>query len=43
MFHPSGYTTNQGYTGFLPNGRRMSFPTQDEYYDFLRELAEDAA
>ena len=43
MFHPSGYTTFQGFTGFLPDGRRMVFPTQDEYFDFLRELVEDAA
>ena len=28
MFNPKGYTTFQGYTGFLPDGRRICFPTQ---------------
>ena len=42
MFHPKGYYTGQGYTGFLPDGRRMAFPTQDEYLDFVRELQEAA-
>jgi len=43
MFHPTGYYTSQGYTGFLPGGHRMSFPTQEEYLDFVRELTEAAA
>lgn len=38
MFQPKGYYTSQGYTGFLPDGRRMAFPTQDEYFDYVREL-----
>ena len=42
MFLPKGYYTSQGYTGFLPDGSRMAFPTQDEYLDFVRE-ARDAA
>ena len=42
MFHPKGYYTSQGYTGFLPEGGRMAFPTQDEYLDFLREWQEAA-
>ena len=42
MFNPKGYYTSQGYTGFLPDGGRMAFPTQDEYLDFLRELQEAA-
>lgn len=42
MFNPKGYYTSQGYTGFLPDGARMSFPTQDEYLDFVRELLDAA-
>ena len=38
MFRPKGYSTPQGYAGFLPDGRRMLFPTQDEYMDYLEEL-----
>lgn len=43
MFIPKGYSTGTGYTGFLPDGRRMTFPTQDEYLDFVAELLRDAA
>ena len=43
MFMPKGYYTSQGYTGFLPDGRRMRFPTMEEYVDFLEELQGDAA
>ena len=43
MFNPKGYTTFQGYTGFLPDGRRICFPTQDEYFDYIREIREEAA
>ena len=42
MFNPRGYYTSQGYTGFLPDGRRMAFPTQEEYLDLVRELQEAA-
>ena len=41
MFNPKGYYTNHGYTGFLPDGRRISFPTLDEYIDYVREIADD--
>ena len=43
MFSPKGYFTGNGYTGFLPDGRRMAFPTQDEYLDYLAEALDDAA
>ena len=42
MFKPAGDYTSQGYTGFLPNGGRMAFPTQEEYLDFVREWQEAA-
>ena len=42
MFNPKGYYTSQGYTGFLPDGRRIAFPTQDEYLNFVREWQEAA-
>lgn len=38
MFIPRGYYTSQGYTGFLPDGSRMAFPTQEEYIDYVEEL-----
>ena len=41
MFTPRGYTTQNGYTGFLPDGTRMSFPTMDEYNEYVRELCSD--
>ena len=37
MFRPKGYYTSNGYVGFLPDGSRMSFPTQDEYEEYVRE------
>lgn len=43
MFMPKGYYTSQGYTGFLPDGRRAFFPTMGEYLDYVRELTGDAA
>ena len=43
MFHPKGYYTSQGYTGFLPGGSRMAFPTQDEYLDYIEDSSEAAA
>ena len=43
VFTPKGYYTAQGYTGFLPDGSRMVFPTQDEYLDFMDELLDGAA
>ena len=43
MFTPKGYYTQNGYTGFLPDGGRISFPTMGEYVDFLRELQAEAA
>jgi hypothetical protein len=43
MFRPGGYTTNQGFIGFMPDGSRMFFPTSDEYYDYIEELIESAA
>jgi len=43
MFNPKGYYTSQGYTGFLPDGSRMAFPTQDEYLDYIEETLDSAA
>ena len=43
MFTRKGYTTCQGYIGFLPNGQKMVFPTQDEYLNFVEELTNEAA
>ena len=36
MFRPKGYNTSNGYVGFLPDGSRMSFLTQDEYVEYVR-------
>lgn len=43
MFTPKGYYTAQGYTGFLPDGSRMAFPTQDEYLEYVEESRAAAA
>ncbi|MBQ8619121.1 MAG: hypothetical protein IJ418_16690 [Clostridia bacterium] len=32
---PSGYHTPSGFVGFLPNGRKMLFATDREYYEYL--------
>ena len=42
-FIARGYYTGQGYTGFLPDGSRMAFPTQAEYLDYVEALRGDAA
>ena len=34
---PSGYYTQDGYVGFLPDGRYMIFPTDKEYQEYLLE------
>ena len=38
-FQPGGFLTNDGYVGFLPDGRRLSFPTFDEYLEFISDEA----
>ena len=43
MFIPKGYYTSQGYTGFLPDGSRMAFPTQEEYLDYVEDTRDAAA
>ena len=40
-FRPKGFFTTVGYVGFLPDGRRLSFPTYDEYLEFISD--DDAA
>lgn len=37
MFKPKGYYTGNSYVGFLPDGSRMSFPTQSEYEEYIQE------
>ena len=43
MFIPKGFYTGNAYVGFLPDGSRMTFPTSDEYADYVRELYPDVA
>lgn len=43
MFRPAGYTTNQGFIGFLPDGTKMYFPTSNEYYEYVDDLDESNA
>ena len=38
LFRPAGYTTHQGFIGFLPDGSKMYFPTSDEYYEYVDEI-----
>ena len=40
-FRPKGFFTSDGYVGFLPDGRRLSFPTCEEYLEFIFD--DDAA
>ena len=42
MFIPKGYYTSQGYTGFLPDGSRMAFPTHNEYLYYVEDTWEAA-
>ena len=39
MFNPKGFFTSDGYVGFLPDGSRLSFPTYDEYMEYIEEVA----
>ena len=39
MFTPRGFYTDNGFVGFLPDGSRIIFATQDEYLDYLCETA----
>ena len=39
MFTPKGYFTSDGYVGFLPDGSRLVFPTNDEYLEYVEEAA----
>ena len=40
---PSGYLIGQGFFGFLPDGRKMLFPTQEEYLEYFFEQVKTAA
>ena len=40
MYMPKGYYTGQVYVGFLPNGIRMSFPTQTEYQEYIEDMTD---
>ena len=42
MFRPKGYFTSDGYVGFLPDGRKLYFPTYDEYMEYISEYEEAA-
>ena len=43
MFNPKGYYAGSSYVGFLPDGHRMRFPTEQEYLDYIAGVIEDAA
>lgn len=40
---PYGYLIGQGFIGFLPDGHKMLFTTQEEYYEYCSELVNTAA
>ena len=40
---PYGYLIGQGFIGFLPDGHKMLFATQKEYYEYFSELVNTAA
>lgn len=40
---PYGYLIGQGYIGFLPDDKKMLFPTQEEYFEYFSEIVKSAA
>lgn len=40
---PYGYLIGQGFFGFLPDGHKMLFSTQEEYLEYFSELVNSAA
>ena len=43
MFMPSGYTTNQDFIGFLPDGTKMHFAIANDYYEYVSNADSDEA
>ena len=43
MFTPKGYSTGSCYMGFLPGEKRLPFPTEEEYLEYIKELIDEAA
>lgn len=43
MFAPKGFYIGSRYIGFLPNNKTMSFPTEREYIEYIREMQHSAA
>jgi len=41
--NPSGYYIGQGFFGFLPDGRKILFVSQEEYLEYFSELVNNAA
>ena len=35
MFRPKGYHVPSGYIGFLSDGRRMFFATEQDYIEYV--------
>ena len=35
---PKGYYAGSCYVGFLPDNRKMVFPTEAEYLEYFREV-----
>lgn len=42
-FSPKGFYAGATYIGFLPGNKRMVFPTEQEYMDFIRDYIEECA
>lgn len=38
---PYGYVVSYGYLGLVGDDEYVLFPTEDEYYEFLREREDD--
>lgn len=34
-FYPKGFHTSYGYIGFLSGNKKMMFPTEQEYLDYI--------
>lgn len=39
MFKPCGYYIGSGYIGFLPDNKRMQFPTEREYLEYVLHVS----
>lgn len=42
-FSPKGFYIGSSYVGFLPDGSKLLFPTEEEYIEYVEELNDNVA